>query len=89
LTPRIFGIYRAIDQSLVGSAINALENYMNRADTLHPFGASQFTLSGAEMDSQGSLDLTDLDIERQMMIYVRYLDNPCFCVEMLRQIAIT
>jgi hypothetical protein len=77
LTPTIFGVHKDVDQSLIGSAIIALENYMNRADTLHPFRTPQFTLSGPELDSQESFGLSGLDVDRQMMIHVRYLDRPC------------
>ena len=74
LDSRLFGVYTDLDQDLVGAAINALGDYMERVDHLDPLCSTLRSRScGAEFDSQGSFDLANVDnIERQMMIYVRY-----------------
>jgi hypothetical protein len=70
----MFGEKGAIDEGVIGSAIVALQVYMARVDNLHPAGFTQLTPLGSEVDSQGSLDLAHMDVERQMMIFVRAPD---------------
>lgn len=61
---------------------------MSRVNVLHPLDISKFASCRDESDSQGSLDLINLEIERQMMIHVCCIDKPCFNVAMLTWIAI-
>jgi hypothetical protein len=87
LNPGIFSVYRDIDEGFIGSAINALEDYMDRANVLHPLGTPLSTSCSDEFDSQGSFDLANLNIERQMMIHVCCIKHPCFCIAVLTLIA--
>lgn len=83
LTTDIFGVYRDIDEYLVGSAIISVHNYMDRIDALYPAEASQSTSCRDEFDSQGSLDWANVNVERKMMIHVCSIDTTSCCITIL------
>ena len=70
LNPGIFEVFQDIKEGMIGDAVDALHNYMDRTDLLHPSGSQQIVSSPPGIDSQGSLDFGSSDIERNMMIYV-------------------